>query len=159
MALDKHNENNTCQQRDGCQSIGIKQPQQPIFATIVNKCKCGDPRGHGSADVGAHNDGYSLLQRQNTCTDQSNRQNDGRGGTLDHSGNQCAGQHTGDHITGKFTQHTLEGFTGAVLQTVTHDFNAIEEHSQTAKHFNDCAYNLHIKTPYFYVLVFLIIIK
>ena len=106
-ALDKHNQHNANEQCNRCQRICVKQPQQPVIATVFNECQGGNPCSHSSTNIGTHNDGYSLLQVQDTCANQRNSQNDGSSGTLNNSSYQRTGQNTHDNITGNLFQDTL----------------------------------------------------
>ena len=149
-ALYEHDQNDTDQKSDGCQCIRIEQPQQPIFAAIVHEGQRGDPGSHGGADIGAHDDGHGLFQRQNTSADQRDGKNNGSSGTLNDCCNKSAGQNTKDHITGHFFKNSFQGSAGTVFQTVAHNFDTIEEHSKTAQHLDNSTNNFHTATPIYF---------
>ena len=136
VALDEHDQDDARKQSDGGKGICIKQPQQPVIAGL-HEGQVGQPGSDGSTNVSTVDDGNGLLQVQDTGTDQSNGQNDCGSGTLDDSRNHSTGQNTHEDISCHLLQHALECFAGTVLKAVTHDFNAIEEHRQTAEHLDN----------------------
>ena len=79
-----------------------------------------DPCGERSTDIGTHDDGNSLCQREQTRIDKRNRHDGGGGTGLHGSGDEHTRQHSRETISGHSSQDMAELRARHLLQSLTH---------------------------------------
>ena len=115
--LDEHHQNHA-----------DKSKQGGDFAHIQSDELAGD----GSADVGTHNDPYSLPQSHHAGVNESHHHDRSGGGGLYHGGDTCAHEHTQNGIGCEPFQNAFHSVAGGGFQTGTHHLHTIQEESQAA---------------------------
>ena len=96
---DKHDQDHPDHQGKGSQIVGFEEIQQAGLPGI-HIHQPDDLGGDGGTHVGTQNDPDGLPEGQKPGTDQTDRQNDGGGGALDHAGDQNTQYKTHDRFVG-----------------------------------------------------------
>ena len=128
----EHIEDNAHQRQHRRKGRGLQQIDPHTAAADARHAQ--QPRRHGGAHVGAHNDVDGLPQRHQAGVDKAHHHHRGGRRALDHGGDAQTGQKAGHDPSGHPVQHRPQLAAGPPLQRLPHQIHTEQEQAQATDH-------------------------
>ena len=103
-----------------------------------------DPRGHGGAEIGPHDDPDRFEEGEKARVDKADDHHGGGRGGLHHAGDEQSRENRGEAVVRHRRHHLAHAVSRDALDALAHDFHAVEEDAEGTEDLKDEDEGIHI---------------